>query len=174
MSSWSSARTPAGACGATPTNSSTDASNPLIVATRLGVSVRAFDQDHYDIPAHRLADALALGAVAVEGKDLARILIRSGLRVPARRRPAKLAPALAAGNTVILKPAEQTPLTATLLGELMREAGVPEGVVNIVHGYGHDVGAALAAHHAERCRLIAGAVATGPHSVAELVPVVRA
>lgn len=58
----------------------------------------------------------------------------------------KLAPALAAGNTVILKPAEQTPLTATLLGELMREAGVPEGVVNIVHGYGHDVGAALAAH----------------------------
>ena len=63
-------------------------------ASRLGVSVRAFDQDHYDIPAHRLADALALGAVAVEGKDLARILIRSGLRVPARRRPAKLAPAL--------------------------------------------------------------------------------
>ncbi len=58
----------------------------------------------------------------------------------------KLAPALAAGNTVILKPAEQTPLTATLLGELMREAGVPEGVVNIVHGYGHEVGAALAAH----------------------------
>ena len=64
------------------------------LASRLGVSVRAFDQDHYDIPAHRLADALALGAVAVEGKDLARILIRSGLRVPARRRPAKLAPAL--------------------------------------------------------------------------------
>ena len=68
-------------------------------ASRLGVSVRAFDQDHYDIPAHRHADALALGAVAVEGKDLARILIRSGLRVPARRRPAKLAPALTAAGS---------------------------------------------------------------------------
>lgn len=57
----------------------------------------------------------------------------------------KLAPALAAGNTVVLKPAEQTPLTALLLGELFEEAGFPPGVVNIVPGYG-DAGAALAAH----------------------------
>ncbi len=58
----------------------------------------------------------------------------------------KLGPALAAGNTVILKPAEQTPLTALLLGELIMEAGFPEGVVNIVPGYGETAGAALAAH----------------------------
>ena len=57
----------------------------------------------------------------------------------------KLAPALAAGNTVILKPAEQTPLTALLLGEVFEEAGFPPGVVNIVTGYG-DAGAALSAH----------------------------
>lgn len=57
----------------------------------------------------------------------------------------KLAPALAAGNTVILKPAEQTPLTAMLLGEIFEEAGFPPGVVNIVTGFG-DAGAALAAH----------------------------
>ncbi|KAA9149120.1 aldehyde dehydrogenase family protein [Amycolatopsis acidicola] len=57
----------------------------------------------------------------------------------------KLAPALAAGNTVVLKPAEQTPLTALLLGELCCEAGFPDGVVNILTGYG-DAGAALAAH----------------------------
>ncbi|CAG7585052.1 aldehyde dehydrogenase family protein [Rhodococcus opacus] len=57
----------------------------------------------------------------------------------------KLAPALAAGNTVILKPAEQTPLTAILLGEVFEEAGFPPGVVNIVTGYG-DAGAALSAH----------------------------
>ncbi|MGI6875951.1 aldehyde dehydrogenase family protein [Amycolatopsis sp. 3B14] len=57
----------------------------------------------------------------------------------------KLAPALAAGNTVILKPAEQTPLTALLLGELFCEAGFPDGVVNILTGFG-DAGAALAAH----------------------------
>lgn len=57
----------------------------------------------------------------------------------------KLAPALAAGNTVVLKPAEQTPLTALLLGEVFQEAGFPPGVVNIVTGFG-DAGAALAAH----------------------------
>ena len=58
----------------------------------------------------------------------------------------KLGPALATGNCMILKPAEQTPLSALRLGELMLEAGVPEGVVNIVPGYGETAGAALAAH----------------------------
>ena len=58
----------------------------------------------------------------------------------------KLGPALAAGCTVVLKPAEQTPLTALRLGELIQEAGFPEGVVNIVPGYGETAGAALAAH----------------------------
>jgi phenylacetaldehyde dehydrogenase len=57
----------------------------------------------------------------------------------------KLAPALAAGCTVVLKPAEDTPLTALRLAELCREAGVPEGVVNVVTG-GGDTGAALVAH----------------------------
>lgn len=58
----------------------------------------------------------------------------------------KLGPALAAGCTVVLKPAEQTPLTALRLGELIQEAGFPDGVVNIVPGYGETAGAALAAH----------------------------
>jgi aldehyde dehydrogenase (NAD+) len=58
----------------------------------------------------------------------------------------KLAPALAAGNTVVLKPAEQTPVTAMELGKLIQEAGFPEGVVNIVPGYGETAGAALASH----------------------------
>ncbi len=58
----------------------------------------------------------------------------------------KLAPALAAGNTVVLKPAEQTPVTAMELGKLILEAGFPEGVVNIVPGYGETAGAALASH----------------------------
>ena len=57
----------------------------------------------------------------------------------------KLGPALAAGCTVILKPAEQTPLTALRLGELIQEAGFPEGVVNIVTGFG-EAGAALSGH----------------------------
>jgi 5-carboxymethyl-2-hydroxymuconic-semialdehyde dehydrogenase len=58
----------------------------------------------------------------------------------------KLAPALAAGCTVVLKPAEWTPLSASLLPEIMTEAGVPAGVFNIVHGFGEQAGAALVAH----------------------------
>ncbi len=58
----------------------------------------------------------------------------------------KLAPALAAGCTMILKPAEDTPLTALRLGELVQEAGYPAGVLNVVTGLGHTAGAALAAH----------------------------
>ena len=58
----------------------------------------------------------------------------------------KLGPALATGCTVVLKPAEQTPLTALMLGELFAEAGFPDGVVNVVPGYGETAGAALAAH----------------------------
>jgi len=58
----------------------------------------------------------------------------------------KLGPALACGCCVVLKPAEQTPLSALRLGELIQEAGIPDGVVNIVPGYGETAGAALAAH----------------------------
>jgi phenylacetaldehyde dehydrogenase len=58
----------------------------------------------------------------------------------------KLGPALAAGNTVVLKPAEQTPLSALLLAELIAEVGFPDGVVNVVPGYGETAGAALSAH----------------------------
>jgi phenylacetaldehyde dehydrogenase len=58
----------------------------------------------------------------------------------------KIGPALAAGCTIVLKPAEQTPLSALRLGELVQEAGFPDGVVNIVAGYGETAGAALAAH----------------------------
>ncbi len=58
----------------------------------------------------------------------------------------KWAPALACGNTIVLKPAEQTPLTALRIGELAMEAGFPEGVVNIVNGFGESAGDALVKH----------------------------
>jgi aldehyde dehydrogenase (NAD+) len=58
----------------------------------------------------------------------------------------KLAPALAAGNTVVMKPAEQTPLSALRIGELIIEAGFPEGVVNLLPGFGPTAGAAIARH----------------------------
>lgn len=59
----------------------------------------------------------------------------------------KVGPALACGNTVVVKPSEETPLTATLLGEVMNKVGVPKGVYNVVHGFGPDsAGAFLTAH----------------------------
>jgi acyl-CoA reductase-like NAD-dependent aldehyde dehydrogenase len=59
---------------------------------------------------------------------------------------AKLAPALAAGGSLLVKPAEETPLSAVLLDRLIHEAGVPEGVVNLLTGYGHTAGAAITAN----------------------------
>ena len=58
----------------------------------------------------------------------------------------RIAPALAAGNTVVLKPAEWSPLTATLLAEVLEEAELPPGVFNVVHGFGETAGAPLSAH----------------------------
>ncbi|MBZ9936604.1 aldehyde dehydrogenase family protein [Mesorhizobium sp. BR1-1-16] len=73
----------------------------------------------------------------------------------------KLAPALAAGCTVVLKPAEDTSLTALRLGELLIEAGLPAGVVNIVTGYGRTVGAALANHQGVDKIAFTGSTITG-------------
>ena len=58
----------------------------------------------------------------------------------------KLAPALAAGCTVVIKPSELTPMTATKLMEILKEAGVPDGVVNLVHGFGPGAGSAINKH----------------------------
>lgn len=73
----------------------------------------------------------------------------------------KLAPALAAGCTLVLKPAEDTSMTAVRLGELIVEAGFPAGVVNIVTGYGHEAGAALASHTDVDKIAFTGSTATG-------------
>lgn len=73
----------------------------------------------------------------------------------------KLAPALAAGCTLVLKPAEDTSLTALRLGELLIEAGLPAGVLNIVTGYGHEAGSALAAHRDVDKVAFTGSTATG-------------
>ena len=59
----------------------------------------------------------------------------------------KVGPALASGNTVVVKPSEETPLTATLLGEVMNEAGIPKGVFNVVHGFGPDSAGAYLTEH---------------------------
>ncbi len=72
-----------------------------------------------------------------------------------------VAPALAAGCTVVAKPAEQTPLTALMLADLLSEAGLPEGVFNVVTGTGPEAGAPLVAHRDVRHVTFTGSVATG-------------
>src|SRR5690606_94627 len=73
----------------------------------------------------------------------------------------KIAPALAAGNTVVAKPSEVTPASAALLGELAVEAGLPAGVLNIVHGSGPEVGEAIVRHEAVRAVSFTGSTAVG-------------
>lgn len=82
----------------------------------------------------------------------------------------KIAPALAAGNTAVAKPSELAPLTAFRLAELCREAGLPAGVLNIVHGSGRDAGGALVAHPAVRTISFTGGTATGALIAAAAAP----
>ncbi|MGD9913037.1 MAG: aldehyde dehydrogenase [Rhizobiaceae bacterium] len=78
----------------------------------------------------------------------------------------KLGPAVAAGNSVVLKPSELTPLGALRLAELAVEAGIPEGVLNVVPGYGHDAGAALASHQDVAMIAFTGSTVTGKRIMA--------
>ncbi|MFT3864279.1 MAG: 5-carboxymethyl-2-hydroxymuconate semialdehyde dehydrogenase [Solirubrobacterales bacterium] len=73
----------------------------------------------------------------------------------------RIAPCLAAGNTIVLKPAEWSPLTATRLATLLAEAGLPGGVFNLVHGFGETAGAALTAHPGVDLLCFTGESATG-------------
>lgn len=73
----------------------------------------------------------------------------------------KVAPALACGNTIVLKPAEQTPLSALYFGNLLVEAGLPKGVVNVIPGIGRVSGQALASHMGVDKIAFTGSTATG-------------
>src|SRR5436309_1247716 len=73
----------------------------------------------------------------------------------------KIAPAIACGNTCVAKPSELTPMTAFMLCEIAREAGLPAGVMNIVHGTGANVGAAITAHPEVNTISFTGGTVTG-------------
>src|SRR5204863_9725607 len=82
----------------------------------------------------------------------------------------KIAPALAAGNCVIGKPSEVTPMTAYLLGEICTEAGLPPGVLAILHGRGAGIGKALVNHPKVRAISFTGGTVTGASIAADLAP----
>jgi 5-carboxymethyl-2-hydroxymuconic-semialdehyde dehydrogenase len=85
----------------------------------------------------------------------------------------RIAPCLAAGNTIVLKPAEWSPLTATRLAELLDDVGLPEGVFNVVHGFGETAGAALVAHPGVNLISFTGESATGSVIMANAAPTLK-
>src|SRR5207247_8284636 len=82
----------------------------------------------------------------------------------------KIAPALAAGNCVIAKPSELTPMTAHLLGAICTEAGLPPGVLTILHGRGANIGRAIVAHPKVKAVSFTGGTVTGAAIAAEAAP----
>jgi len=85
----------------------------------------------------------------------------------------KIAPALAAGNCVVAKPSEITPMTAFLLAEICQKVGLPKGVLNIVHGLGPKVGNALVAHPNIKAISFTGGTATGKHIASVAAPMFK-
>ena len=85
----------------------------------------------------------------------------------------RIAPALGAGNTVVLKPAEWSPLTATLLATVLEEAGVPPGVFNVVHGFGETAGAPLSRHPGVDLICFTGETTTGQAIIAAGAPTLK-
>ena len=85
----------------------------------------------------------------------------------------RIAPALAAGNTIVLKPAEWSPLTATLLAEVLAEVELPDGVFNVVHGFGETAGAPLSAHSGVDLICFTGETTTGRTVIAAGAPTLK-
>lgn len=85
----------------------------------------------------------------------------------------KIAPAIAAGNCVVAKPSEITPMTAFLLGEILNEAGLPKGVLNIVHGSGKTIGQAIVAHPEIKAISFTGGTQTGTHIAKVAAPMFK-
>ena len=85
----------------------------------------------------------------------------------------KIAPAIAAGNCVVAKPSEVTPMTAYLLGEICKEAGLPKGVLNIIHGLGTTTGQAIVEHPDIKAISFTGGTTTGAHIAKVAAPMFK-
>ena len=144
---------------------SLDTGKPIWLSTAVDISRSAFNF-------HFFADYLrSVGTEAYETDDVAInysvrrpvgvVGIISPWNLPLLLMTWKLAPALAAGNTVVVKPASLTPTTATIIGEICKEAGVPDGVVNIVNGSGSVVGTGLTEHKDVDAITFTGETSTG-------------
>ena len=144
---------------------STDTGKPLALARSLDIprasaNFRFFATAilHTRSDAH-LTDRTALNYTLRRPRGVAGLI--SPWNLPLYLLSWKIAPALATGNTAVAKPSELTPLTAAMLADICREAGLPPGVLNIVHGPGATAGAALVAHPVVTTISFTGGTATG-------------
>ena len=142
-----------------------DTGKPLAVTTSLDVPRSSLNFDFYaDAVTQFAADAHVTGHTAVNYTilhPLGAVGCISPWNLPLYLLTWKIAPALAAGNCVIAKPSEITPMTAYRLSQICREVGLPPGVLNIVHGLGPKAGAAISKHPGIRAVSFTGSTRTG-------------
>jgi aminomuconate-semialdehyde/2-hydroxymuconate-6-semialdehyde dehydrogenase len=122
---------------------------------------------------HQSSDAHVMDAAALNytlRQPLGVVGLISPWNLPLYLLSWKIAPAIAAGNTCVAKPSELTPLTANRLAELSLEAGIPAGVINIVHGYGNKAGRALTCHDDVAAISFTGGTVTGAAVAANAAP----
>ena len=153
---------------------SSDSGKPLSLARRLDIprailNFRFFATAilHESTEAH-MTDSAALNYT--QRQPLGVVGLISPWNLPLYLLSWKIAPAIAAGNTCVAKPSEMTPLTANRLAEIVNEAGVPHGVINIVHGYGAKAGRALTCHDDVAAISFTGGTVTGAAVAANAAP----
>jgi aminomuconate-semialdehyde/2-hydroxymuconate-6-semialdehyde dehydrogenase len=156
---------------------SRDSGKPVSLARRMDVpravaNFRFFATAilHHASEAH-VTDRLALNYTLRQPVGVAGLI--SPWNLPLYLLTWKIAPAIASGNTCVAKPSELTPLTAHRLGELSLEAGVPPGVLNIVHGFGAKAGAALCEHPDVPLISFTGGTVTGAKVAAAAAPLFK-
>ncbi|GEC02609.1 aldehyde dehydrogenase [Streptomyces spinoverrucosus] len=146
---------------------SLDVGKPITLCRAVDITNAANDYEHYAALAHSLDGATRdtpLNALAYTRREpLGVVAAITPYNFPLILAGTKLAPALAAGNTVVHKPAEETPLSALYMARLLQEAGVPDGVVNVVTGTGPVTGEALLRHPGVDKVAFTGSTTVGRH-----------
>ena len=147
----------------------TDDTGQVIAQTGKGLVPRAADNFHYfaemctRVDGHTYPTPTHLNYTLYHPVGVCALV--SPWNVPFMTATWKVAPCLAFGNTAVLKMSELSPLSAARLGELALEAGIPAGVLNLVHGFGQEAGAPLCVHPDVRAISFTGSTATGNHIV---------
>ncbi|MFJ9539502.1 aldehyde dehydrogenase family protein [Streptomyces sp. NPDC101225] len=146
---------------------SLDVGKPLALCHAVDVTNAAHDYEYFAALAHSLDGSVRdtpMNALAYTRREpLGVVAAITPFNFPLILAGSKIAPALAAGNTVVHKPADETPLSALRMARLLQEAGVPDGVVNVVTGTGPVAGEALLRHGGVDKIAFTGSTATGRH-----------